>query len=101
MPQGQHELSRAKKHTHRFRVVDKLIYVAAIGSPVATLPQVAKVFFEKNGSSIEPITWATFIFLNIFWIFYGALHRDKPIVLTNILWVLVNASMVLGALLYS
>lgn len=80
--------------------MDKLIYFIAVFGPVMSIPQIIKIWVHKNAAGISVITWGSYLLISIFWLIYGAMHRDKPIVFANILWAIINIIMITGALLY-
>lgn len=106
---GLHHFERRRRyarlepypHPDRLKnIVDRMVYVAVFAGPVLTLPQVAKIWMEKSASGISAFTWASYILMSLFWLAYGALHRERPIIISSIIWVALEALMVGGALLY-
>ncbi|MBS3084650.1 hypothetical protein J4411_01935 [Candidatus Pacearchaeota archaeon] len=84
----------------KIRVLDKIIYIVSIIGPIMMLPQVLKIFIEKNADGVSMISYASFAFLSIIWLFYGIVHKEKPIIITNLLWIMVHLLVVIGALIY-
>ncbi len=82
------------------RFFDTLIYIAGILGPLASIPQLVDVFLYKKTEGLSLFTWFFWGLLNIVWIVYGILHKEKPIILTYFMWLLVNWGIVLGILLY-
>lgn len=68
--------------------------------PVMTLPQVYAVWVLKQAEGVSVLTWASYVGTNLFWIAYGLVHREKPIILTYCLWIIMNGSVALGAIVY-
>jgi uncharacterized protein with PQ loop repeat len=54
----------------------------------------------KNASGVSPLTWGSFAFFNVFWLLYGLVHKEKPIIVAYSLWLFVNSIVTIGALLY-
>lgn len=79
--------------------VEDFTYVVAFIGPIMTIPQVTKIWLDGKVDGVSPLTWGTYTLLAVFWILYGVAHKEKPIILTNILYFLVNTSIVLGVLL--
>lgn len=85
----------------RFRkFFDKFIYVIGIGGPSMTIPQVIKIWSEKNAGGISLIAWFGYTFFSILWLIYGILHHEKPIIVTNVTIIILNALVIAGTLLY-
>lgn len=82
------------------RFMDGAIYVAGIGSPLMTLPQIYKIYSTADASGVSLATWSGFTFFACFWIAYGVVHKEKPIIISYTLWVLLQATIVVGVLLY-
>lgn len=82
------------------RFMDKMIYAIGIIGPLATIPQAWKIWTEKNASGLFLYSWIVFCIVNVTWLFYGILHREKPIIITYIGWLIVNIFVVMGIILY-
>jgi len=82
------------------RAVDILAYVIGIAGPLITIPQALKVWINQDASGLSLISWAGYIVVAVFWIIYGILHKEKPLILTYILWVMVHAAVVAGIIFY-
>ncbi|HLD06164.1 MAG TPA: PQ-loop domain-containing transporter [Candidatus Nanoarchaeia archaeon] len=104
---GLHHIHRRKlkrQFPHRnpaIRLLDKaLLWIAVIG-PLMALPQVVKVYAEQNAAGLSLFSWTLFAVLNIPWIFYGIVHRERPILIAYCLWLLVNTAVVVGIVVYA
>ena len=80
--------------------LDKAMVVIAILSPIMTLPQVWQIFYYQNATSVSALTWGSYLLLNIPWIIYGMVHKEKIILINMILWFFVNALVTIGAIIY-
>ncbi len=89
-------LSNHKDHTP----LDYLVYFCAIAGPVMTIPQIYLIWVNKNASGVSITSWLAYTLLTFVWIYYGIVHKDKPILITNILWLIVNGLVTLGAIIY-
>lgn len=88
-------------HPQRFkRFMDKFIYVIAVFGMVMTIPQITKIWVEKNASGVSAVSWGAYMFGAVFWLTYGVLHKDKPIVFTYSVWIILEALVVVGVLFY-
>ncbi len=85
----------AARIEHPKTAIDRLIFVAVIATPVTTLPQVYKIWFEHNhGASL--FTWASYVLIAFIWLFYGIKYKDKPIIIMQTLCIIVYSSVVIG-----
>ena len=80
--------------------MDKLIYVVGIIGVIMTLPQLTKIWMEKNASGVSIVSWGAYAILAIFWIIYGVMHKEKPIILTYSAWFVIDTLIVIGLLIY-
>jgi len=82
------------------RIMDKLVYVVSILAPIMTLPQVIIIWFGKNAQGISVISWIAYIICALIWLIYGFLHKNKPIIIMNFLWVLLDLLVIVGVFIY-
>ena len=80
--------------------MDKAVYVVGTIGPLMTLPQIFKIWVEKNASGVSIISWSGFLFYAIFWLIYGIMHKEKLIIYAYILWVTLQVLVVIGLLIY-
>lgn len=89
-------LHRRKKRSKKSSI-DRLVYVAVILGPVMTLPQVWNVWVaEQPGVSV--ITWVAYSLIAVIWLLYGVRHREKPIIMLQLSWLLLDVLIVIGVL---
>lgn len=82
-------------------ILDRTIYVVGIIGPLFTIPQLVKIYYFQNASGVSAISWGAYTLLDLPWILYGVVHKERPITLTYILWFFFNGAVFVGALLYS
>lgn len=82
------------------KFVDKAIYFVGVSAPIMTIPQAIKIFAERNAGGISLISWIAYTFIALFWLWYGILHKEKPIILTNIAWFIIDIIVIIGTLIY-
>jgi uncharacterized protein with PQ loop repeat len=86
-----------KKYTQG--VLDRIIYVIAFAGPVMTTPQIYDIWVLKN-NSINTLTWGSYLTIGFVWLFYGIIHKEKPIIFSNILGIITTGLVFIGAVLY-
>ena len=82
------------------RSIDILIYVMAILGPVIAIPQIIKIWVDKSAAGVSIVPWIGFLLGSIIWMIYGILHKEKPIIITNALWIIANSFIVFGVIMY-
>jgi uncharacterized protein with PQ loop repeat len=67
---------------------------------MVTLPQIFKIYIGKEVAGISAITFSFYLFLSFFWLGYGVFIKNRPLVLANTLWILVNFLILIGIYIY-
>ena len=74
--------------------MDRAIYVVSIFGPIMTLPQLFKIWTLKSAIGISITSWIAFLVVAIFWLIYGMMHNEKPIIFSSILWTIAQVAVV-------
>lgn len=82
------------------RYLDRLVFAVGVVGPLASIPQVLKIYLTHNAGGISVISWGTLALFDIPWIAYGLVHRERPIALTYSLWFIINILVTIGATMY-
>ncbi len=80
--------------------LDKITFIAGIVGPFTVIPQVYQIFHTRQADGVSAISWILMSIVTLPWIFYGIAHKDKTIIVSFILWEIVNLMVVAGALIY-
>lgn len=80
--------------------LDHFIYLIAFAGPIMTIPQIYDIWVTKQ-PSINLLTWGSYLAIGGVWLYYGILHKEKPIIFSNILGIITTGLVFLGALIYS
>jgi uncharacterized protein with PQ loop repeat len=90
-----------KQRKSRYVVfLDKLTFIVGIIGPFTVLPQIYSIFTTKSAVGVSLTTWALIFIVTFPWILYGMAHKEKSIIVSFILWEVVNLAVVVGVLLY-
>ncbi len=97
-----HRKKRKNKRTKKNwnAIIDRAIYFAGIAGPVMTIPQVLDIWVLKTASGVSFISWFSYWILAFIWLLYGIAHKDKPITLNSTLWLIMDALILLGIIIY-
>lgn len=82
------------------KLIDNLIYIVVFVGPVMTIPQVTKIWIEKNASGVSVISWLTYFVTAIFWLIYAIIHKEKPLILSSCIWVFLDLLIVVGIFIH-
>ena len=80
--------------------LDKLTFVAGVIGPFTVLPQIYTIFSTQSAAGVSATTWALIFVVTLPWVFYGLAHKEKSIIVSFILWEIMNATVFVGALIY-
>jgi len=81
--------------------IDKIIYPVGLLGPVMTLPQLFEVWIHKSAGELSLITWGGWLILSFVWLTYGIIHKEKPIIISNILWITIEFGITLAIIIYN
>ncbi len=88
-------------HPERLKnLIDKAVYAAALLTPVVTIPQAYQIFAVKSSAGVSVVSWICFASANIVWTIYGVVHKEKPIIISNIANFFINIVVIVAALMY-
>jgi uncharacterized protein with PQ loop repeat len=110
MPSALHHLNKRKRihqkkekypHPKKWkRSIDKLVYIIAIAGPIVSLAQVYEIWYHKTAVGVSLITWIGYFLGAFVWLAYGIAHNEKPLILNSVLWIIIEAMIVVGIVLY-
>ena len=78
------------------RFLDYLMYGVGIIQPIALVPQVIAIYFYHQTSGISLSTWTLLACFNVLWTLYGYVHKEVPILISNILMTMLDLIIVFG-----
>ena len=94
--QQKAKLSSAIKRSFAQICIDRAIYVFSFFGIIFTIPQVMKIWVDRDVQGVSFITWAAYLAAALFWLLYGLYHKEKVIIVSNLCAVAVNAVIVIG-----
>ena len=85
------------------RIFEPLMIVTGIVQPLATLPQIFKLYLthSQHASGQSLTTWSIFAIATLLWVVYGLLNRKPAIYAGNIIGLAMNLLMVNGILMHA
>jgi len=79
--------------------LDKTAVAAAFIYPLSGLPQVVGVM-KGNVEGVSISSWIGFIAFSAFFMVYALVHKIKPMIITNALWLIVDGLVLVGVLMH-
>ena len=71
--------------------------IVAIAEPLMTVPQILQIYVSHN-TGVSLATWTLYLIASLVWLVYGVKTRNKPIIITDILWIIMEAAVIVGVL---
>lgn len=82
------------------RILDNMIYGAAILAPIMNLPQFFKIWLDQDATGVSLTSWASFSLFSLIWLVYGIVHKERPIIIMNFMLMIIQAGIAAGVVLY-
>ena len=96
-----HQKHEKYPHPNKWkRLIDRIVYIAAVTGPLLGLPQVIKIWAEKSTAGVSILTWGALIPYQAVWLSYGIIHKEKPIIIVSSLWMVIEVLIVIGIVIY-
>jgi uncharacterized protein with PQ loop repeat len=80
--------------------IDKVLPLLSTVTMLMTLPQIYTIWVEHEVKGVSLLSWGAYLVAACFWFVHGLQQRDKAIWLACVGWVLLDAAVVIGVLLY-
>jgi uncharacterized protein with PQ loop repeat len=78
----------------------EIAMVVAVVQPIMVLPQALQIYNNRSAADVSLLTWSMLLVFNISNFIYGLVFGIKPLIINNAIWVIVDAAVVIGILLY-
>ena len=61
------------------KILEPLMLVMGVVSPMATIPQLYKLFFShtQHAAGLSLVTWALYALITLLWAIYGFYHKHE------------------------
>jgi uncharacterized protein with PQ loop repeat len=95
--------AKLEKYPHPkkwIRLLDKIVLGVAIIGPLFDLPQLIEIYRNKSAQDVSFYTWFFFALFSIPWLIYGIAHKEKPIIISYSLWIIMDTAIVIGTMIY-
>lgn len=98
-----HHWVRFKKLTKKQQkqLIRRSVLTIAVIEPAMTLPQIYEIWVKHQAEGVSSITWGLYICAAGIWLLYGIQLKDKPLIVSSSLWIVTEAAVLIGTLLYS
>jgi uncharacterized protein with PQ loop repeat len=80
---------------------DYLVYFFMVATPMFEVPQAYAIHVGKSAENVSPYTWGFFFVASFVWLIYSIKHKLKPLIFMYSMYILVEATIVAGIIMYS
>jgi uncharacterized protein with PQ loop repeat len=82
------------------QMIDHVMMVIAFLYPLTGVPQIVTVFTTQKAEGVSLVSWCGFLVVGVIYLFYALMHRLKPLIIAQAFWLIVDALVIVGVLLY-
>ena len=81
-------------------VFSRLLGGMSVFTMLMTVPQVFTIWVDHQATGVSVVSWSAYFLSAILWFCYGLQKKDKNIYLPCVGWVILDAAVIVGALIY-
>ena len=78
-----------------------MMYAVAVGMPFTNLPQLMQIYTTKVTTGLSISTWVMYLAFGFIPLLYAVSNRLKPLIISNVLWMIIYVFMIVGIFRYS
>lgn len=78
------------------RFIDQSAYLMGAITIAVNVPQLISVWTAPSTAGVSLVSWIGFLLGSVFWLIYGLLHREKPIIVINGGLIIIQGLIVFG-----
>lgn len=83
------------------KVVGYLMYAVAVGMPLTNIPQLMQIYTTKVTTGLSVSAWIMYTLFGVIPLLYAIINKLRPLVISNVLWLIVDVMMIYGIFRYS
>jgi uncharacterized protein with PQ loop repeat len=80
--------------------LERILRGFSVFTMLMTLPQVVTIWVRRDAGNVSLTSWAAYLLAACLWFVYGVRKHDKTIYLACIGWIMLDAAIVFGVILY-
>ena len=77
-----------------------LVGVMSIFTLVMTVPQILTIWVSQQAAGVSVLSWSAYLLSAVLWFWFGIQKRDMNIYLPCVGWIVLDAAVIVGALVY-
>lgn len=97
------QIHKKKDYPHSNKLVrylDNTCLLFSVLMPATTIPQIYQIYKYQNASGVSMLMWILYLIASIPFMFYGFVHKEKPLIILNILWIIAQITIIVGIIMY-
>src|SRR5476651_2546334 len=94
-------MTQRKDRNSSRQIMGYLMYLTAIILPCTTAPQIYQLYLTKVSAGLSLSMWIMYLVFGLVPLAYGVMYKLKPIVITNIIWSIIDIIMIVGIIKYA
>ena len=75
--------------------IDSMAYIVGIGGNLAVIPQIVRAW-QSAAPGLAILTWLLFVGIGLIWLAYAVEHKQKPLIVAQIIGISCNLAVVIG-----
>ena len=79
---------------------ENFIYIFAFTTPLFEIPQLIDILVAQSAENVSLITWGYLAVSSLAWLIYGIMKKMKPLIISYILYVVVEFSLVAAIVMF-
>ncbi len=80
--------------------LEKLLRGMSVFTLLMTLPQVFTIWVGRDAHNVSLLSWAAYLLAACLWFVYGLRKHDRTIYMACIGWIVLDAAIVIGVVVY-
>jgi uncharacterized protein with PQ loop repeat len=81
--------------------LERLLRAVSIATMLMTVPQVLAIWIGRDAGAVSLVAWIAYLLSACLWFVYGLRKKDKTIYVACLGWILLDAAVVIGVIVYS
>jgi uncharacterized protein with PQ loop repeat len=81
--------------------INKLVLIIAFLEPLFTTGQIVQIWKHKDAKGNSLATWLFFDLSAVIWLLYALKIKNKPLIITECLWIITQTVVIIEILYYS
>ncbi|NBU33011.1 hypothetical protein EB118_07665 [bacterium] len=76
--------------------IDRMMMLVGSLTPLATIPQIITIYSAQSVANVSLLTWILYDLSSVLFLSYAILHKLPPLIISSILWIIVDSAVVIA-----